>query len=166
MYFQVMKKLQHQWNLGTCLHCQRDIMMHVSTPTLVNYTLQSFRRRSLKKAIYLVTLIVFSIAFLCILSDVFAVLACLDKSLVHGRLYICVVFYGVNNLKLFLLRNFSGGFSRDSPSLPFTLHSKYPGFLHHLEILTCLANPMVAAWNTVPKCWITDKHFKYQFVSH
>ena len=75
-------------------------MMHVSTPTLVNYTLQSFRR-SLKKAIYLVTLIVFSIAFLCILSDVFAVLACLDKSFVHGRLYICVVFYGVNNLKLF-----------------------------------------------------------------
>ena len=52
-------------------------MMHVSTLTLVNYTLQSFRRRSLKKAIYLVTLIVFSIAFLCILSDVFAVLACL-----------------------------------------------------------------------------------------
>ena len=76
-------------------------MMHVSTPTLVNYTLQSFRRRSLKKAIYLVTLIVFSIAFLCILSDVFAVFACLDKSFVHGRLYICVVFYGVNNLKLF-----------------------------------------------------------------
>ena len=61
-------------------------MMHVSTPTLVNYTLQSFRRRSLKKAIDLVTLIVFSIAFLCILSDVFAVLACLDKSFVHGRL--------------------------------------------------------------------------------
>lgn len=61
-------------------------MMHVSTPTLVNYTLQSFRRRrSLKKAIYLVTLIVFSIAFLCILSDVFAVIACLDKSFVHGR---------------------------------------------------------------------------------
>ena len=76
-------------------------MMHVLTPTLVNYTLQSFWRRSLKKAIYLVTLIVFSIAFLCILSDVFAVFACLDKSFVHGRLYICVVFYGVNNLKLF-----------------------------------------------------------------
>ena len=76
-------------------------MMHVSTPTLVNYTLQSFRKRSLKKAIYLVTLILFSIAFLCILSDVFAVLACLDKSLVHGRLCTCVVFYCVNNLKLF-----------------------------------------------------------------
>lgn len=82
------------WDLPVLSERYHDACLNTNTGKL-------YFKRSLKKAIYLVTLILFSIAFLCILSDVFAVLARLDKSLVHGKLCTCVVFYGVNNLKLF-----------------------------------------------------------------